>query len=109
MIRNDQAFYETPNAQVPLNDRQSGELAPVALEQLARYQALARSWYMERHEHQGRDGWCCMVDECDETLWFVNDLDGNIYHYTDDEILALKVAHIRQIHDGETWQIKTTS
>lgn len=100
-------YFLTPNKMIPLNDRPAGEIAPVALEQLAAWQALARRWPIERHCHdtetrKGQPCWCCGV--CDKTIWFVNDPHGNIFVYSDDEILALKVAHIRQAHAEDKWE-----
>jgi hypothetical protein len=100
-----EGYYATSNKMVPLQDREAGEIAPVALEQLRGYQARAQSWPMERHEHHsetamGRPCWCCVVCDPCETIWFINDRAGGIYTYTEDEILALKVAHIRQVHDN---------
>jgi hypothetical protein len=62
---------------------------------------------MERHEHWDerhdmfRNCWCCTVCDPCETLWFVDDPAGQIFTYTEDEILTLKVAHIRQAHDKD--------
>ena len=101
-----EGYYATSNKMVPLQDREAGEIAPVALEQLRGYQSRAQSWPMARHSHnsdtaKGRPCWCCTVCNPCETVWFVNDRAGNIYTYSDEEILALKVAHIRQVHsDG---------
>jgi hypothetical protein len=94
-----EGFYMTPNVNIPLNKREAGEIADVALNQLAEWEAIARPWPMERHIHNDRPSWCCAV--CDKTIYFVNDPRGEIYVYTDAEILALKVAHIRQAHSGE--------
>lgn len=84
-------YYETPNQMIPLNDRAPGELAPIALEQLAPYQRIAEDWGIYPQE-------CYRCKKCDQSLWFVNDKRGQLYRYTDDEILALIVAHIRQRH-----------
>jgi hypothetical protein len=97
-----QGYYKTPNVNIPLNDRESGTIADVALKQREEWEAIARPWPMERHchdteERKGQPCWCCAV--CDQTIFFINDPQGNIYIYTDAEILALKVAHVRQCHD----------
>jgi hypothetical protein len=100
-------FYQTPNLMIPLNDRENGQIAEVALEELGHWQEAAQFWTMARHEHKGRPCWCCTICDPCETLWFVNDLSGKVYTYTDDEILALKVAHLRQCHpEGNTWTPK---
>ena len=109
MRKTRRGYYATPNKDIPLNDREAGQLAPVALEQLRTYQGRANNWPMERHEHYDeydevmRACWCCVVCKVCETLWFVNDPDGNVYSYTEDELQTLKVAHIRQslmVHSG---------
>lgn len=94
-------YYQAPNTMTPLNNRLPGTIAAIAMEQLKAWQAIAQHWPVERHCHdteqyKGRPCWCCA--KCDKTIWFINDLDGNIYVYSADEILALKVAHIRQAH-----------
>jgi hypothetical protein len=94
-------YFQTPNLMIPYNDRPEGEIAPIALAQLEEWEAVAREWPVERHTHQSeysppRPGWCCA--KCDKTIWFVNDPFGKIYQYTPREILALKVAHLRQCH-----------
>jgi hypothetical protein len=102
-----EGYYQTPNIMIPLNDRPPGEIAPVALEQLAMWENIARGWPVERHCHDvynddgklicnGQPCWCCA--DCDKTIWFVNDPSGKIFVYADEEILALKVAHVRQCH-----------
>lgn len=96
-----EGYYSTPNLMVPLNDREPGTIAQVALDQLAEWERIARHWPVERHCHdseqkKGQPCWCCAF--CDKTIWFINDPHGNIYTYDAGEILALKVAHIRQAH-----------
>lgn len=97
----EKGYYQTPNKMIPLNDREPGELAPIAIKQLEEYVKVARYWPVERHIHntpekKGQPCWCCGI--CDQTIWFVCDPYGTMYTYTTDEILALKVAHIRQSH-----------
>jgi hypothetical protein len=100
-------YFQTPNVMVPLNSRGEDEIAPIAMEQLRSYQRRAANWPMERHEHWDerhdmfRNCWCCTVCDPCETLWFVDDPAGQIFTYTEDEILTLKVAHIRQAHDKD--------
>jgi hypothetical protein len=99
-------YYSTPNKNIPLNDREPGEVAAVAMEQLRSYQERAANWPVARHnDHHseyaiGRPCWCCTVCDPCQTLWFINDTAGGIYSYTDDEIMTMKVAHIRQVHSG---------
>jgi hypothetical protein len=98
-------YMATPNTEIPLNDREPGTVASIAMEQLRSYQGRATYWPMGRHEHWDewyeimRTCWCCTVCDPCETLWFVNDPADNVFSYTEDEILTLKVAHIRQAHD----------
>lgn len=61
--------------------------------QLAAWQELARTWpvYLDEQEH-------FRCKECNVTIWRLNDDNGQGYIYTAEELLALKVAHIRQSH-----------
>lgn len=92
-------YGNTPNKDIPLNDRESGAIASIAMEQLRSYQERAANWRMYRVRREGRDVSCCQA--CLQALWFVSDEDEQLYVYTDDELLALKVAHIRQAHDKD--------
>jgi len=87
------SYCLTPNVMVPLNSRKTGSIATVAMEQLRHYQSIARKW------QTWPDGRCRRCMECDENIYFTHDTNANPYMYTDDEILALIVAHIRQVHD----------
>jgi len=89
------SYFETPNMYVPLNDREKGELAQVALDQLMPFQNAAESWPIYS------DGRCNRCKECHENIWFTTDPQGHKYIYTEDEIMALKTAHIRQCHERE--------
>lgn len=91
-----QGYYETPNIYVPLNDREEGEIAPIALEQLAIYQRAAAEWPILAYVRKGRECNTCGI--CDENIWFTSDQAGTKYRYTEEELSALKVAHIRQVH-----------
>lgn len=92
-------YFQTPNVDIPLNDRPTGTIAPVAMEQLRAYQRTASNWPVFEVRRDGRDCMCCQ--QCNECLWFVTDEEEQRYQYTDDELSALKVAHIRQAHDKE--------
>lgn len=100
-------MFQTPNSDIPLNAREAGSLATIAMEQLRTYQGRAANWPVARHEHWDeyyeimRPCWCCTVCDPCETLWFVSDPAGNIYSYSDEEIQTLKVAHLRQAHDKD--------
>lgn len=89
-------YYETPNVFVPLNARDKGEIAPIALEQLALYQRVAAEWPILAYVRKGRECNTCGI--CDENIWFTSDQAGIKYSYTEEELTALKVAHIRQVH-----------
>jgi|SRR5579862_458890 hypothetical protein len=86
------AYYQTPNMYVPHNDRPKGEIANVALEQLKAWESIAESWGVYT---DGRSNRCA---ECHQNIWFSMDAARHPYTYTEEEILALKVAHVRQCH-----------
>jgi hypothetical protein len=69
-----------------------GTIHPIGLRQLAAYQEIAVDW--PRYP----DGRANRCGKCDQNLWYTYDLNGNHYVYTDEEKLALVVAHIRQNH-----------
>lgn len=85
-------YFQTPNMYVPYNDRESGEIAPIAIEQLEAWKAAAETWQTYT------DGRANRCQECHQNIWFTKDPQGYPYTYTDDDISALKVAHIRQNH-----------
>lgn len=85
-------YFLTPNKMIPLNDRPAGEIAPIALEQLEGWRAVAEGW--ETYS-DGRSNRC---KECHQNIWFSRDPQGHEYTYTYHEVLALKVAHLRQCH-----------
>lgn len=85
-------YYSTPNSNIPLNNRPPGEIAPIAWEQLKPYRDAASTWPV--HE-DGRFNRCRV---CTQNIWFWHDANGNPYVYETDEIIALIVAHIRQVH-----------
>lgn len=68
----------------------------IALEQLAGYQTVAIDW--PRYP----DGRAVRCGKCDQSIWFAYDINGTPYVYEDHELLALKVAHIRQVHPEAT-------
>jgi hypothetical protein len=87
-------YFETANINVPLNRREKGEVADVAKLQLHEYEERATVWPVYT------DGRCNRCRECHQNIWFSKDPHGTPYAYKTEEILALKVAHIRQAHDG---------
>ena len=88
-----EGYYQTPNLMIPLNDREPGEIADIAKEQLERWREIADTWPVYT------DGRCNRCKECHQNIWFSTDPRGYKYDYNTDEILALKVAHVRQCHD----------
>ncbi len=89
-------YFQTPNIMVPLNNREPGEIADIARLQLENYQALALVWPTTNVYRDQRH--CVVCSECRQCLWFRLDKNGQEYLYSDDELQALKVAHIRQLH-----------
>jgi hypothetical protein len=85
-------YYQTPNLMIPHNKRNPGEIADIALADLAGWQAVASEWDVYT------DGRVNRCKECHQSIWFTKDPQGHDYQYTDDEILTLKVAHLRQCH-----------
>ena len=88
----EKGYYQTPNVNVPLNDRPKGEIAEVAKRQLRPYQVAASTWPID---HSGISRLCGV---CKQNLWFYADIYGKPYFYQPGEITALIVAHIRQVH-----------
>lgn len=91
-------YYLTPNDQIPLNDREKGEIAEVALLQLMRYNAAAETWPVGQEYRDDR--YCNVCRVCDQNIWFSTDLKDQPFKYSEAELKALIVAHIRQIHEG---------
>lgn len=97
-----QGYYQTPNTQIPLNQRQKGELAEIAVTQLEAFQLRARAWPMrevsrEDINNNSRHGMACSY--CDQMVYFISDPNGILFNYSDEEMLALTVAHVRQRHE----------
>lgn len=88
-----EGYYNTPNKMIPLNDREPGEIADIAWEQLEPYRIAAKTWPVYT------DGRCNRCEECHQNIWFTTDLQRTAYTYDPEEIQALIVAHIRQCHD----------
>lgn len=68
-------------------------LAPLAARQLAAWEELAHDWtgYLDEDE-------VVRCASCHIGLWRIRDDHGTQYQYTDEQLLALKVAHLRQAH-----------
>jgi hypothetical protein len=105
-------FYMTPNLMIPLNKRETGEIADVALDQLRPYQEAADQWPMHRAYHpvyiqvngepviahgKTRYGMECRL--CGQFIYYISDPNGNAYSYQDGETKTLTVAHIRRQHE----------
>lgn len=95
--------YWTSNKMIPLNDREPGEIAPIAWQQLRRFENAADTWPLVDHRHHSdthapQMGKCCRI--CDKTVFFTQDPQGVVYEYTVAQMRALVVAHIRQCHEA---------
>lgn len=97
-------FYQTPNINVPLNKRNRGELAEIALQQLALWDLIAEAWDIRYVVREDRE--CNICAMCAQNIYFTSDKTGNKYDYNEGELRALIVAHIRQRHPEamEQWQ-----
>lgn len=80
--------------QHPNDSPQDGTIHPIALTQLAVYRSRALLW---DYYTDGRANRCY---ECHQNIWFSQDASGFDYVITDEQIIALTVAHIRQAHDS---------
>jgi hypothetical protein len=70
-------------------------VSALALRQLAAWEHLAEKWPV----YTAEAGYIrCAHD--DLTVWRAEDNQGNHYTITDDEILALRVAHLRNHHQN---------
>jgi hypothetical protein len=69
-----------------------GTIHPIALGQLVTWQDIALKWPLAQVDRENRCG------VCEQNIWFLCDTKGQVYKYTNDEILALVVAHLRQRH-----------
>jgi|SRR5215472_17721121 len=93
----DRGYFTTPNVNIPLNDRGPGEIADIALQQLRPYQVAAETWPIVHTTRDNRSVNLCR--ECYENIWFDSDIHDVPYTYSEEEIQALIVAHIRQAHE----------
>lgn len=89
-------YHNTPNTQIPLNNREPGTVADIAKQQLAQYQDQAKVWSIEFQPRDGREAMVC--SECGQALWFKADRAGHAYVYTPQMKDALIVGHIRRSH-----------
>ena len=63
-------------------------------EELKEWREIAGGWAT----YKTMDESACRCIRCNQSIYFVYDMHGEHYTYTEDEILALKIAHIRQVH-----------
>lgn len=96
------AYFNTSNSKIPLNSRAPGDLAQVAKDQLSAFQEAAKNWplYIDVNDLRA----CHRCTRCGQNIWFGTDSEGRDYHYTEDEIMTLVVAHIRQAHEDQPWK-----
>jgi hypothetical protein len=87
-----EGYYQTPNVNIPHNNRPKGEIAPIALAELEGWRAVAREWDVYT------DGRCNRCHDCHANIWFSTDPQRGEYMYAPGETLALIVAHLRQCH-----------
>lgn len=95
-------YFQASNVSIPINQRPKGELANIAVTQLEAFQLRGRTWPLrevsrEDDNNNYRHGMECSY--CNQMIYFISDVTGILYEYTDDEKLALIVAHIRQAHE----------
>jgi hypothetical protein len=76
----------------PNGSKKDGTIHDIALSQLHAYQAYADTTSL------WPDGRCHRCMDCDQNIYFGYDEYGVVYNYTDEEIRALKVGHIRICH-----------
>lgn len=75
--------------------RPLGELAPVAIRQLAAWEKIAEAWQAKvalDEEGVGRCG------DCGKGVLVWIDRHGSPYRYTHEQVLALTVLHLRNHH-----------
>jgi hypothetical protein len=87
-------YFQTPNANIPLNQREPGEIAEIAKEQLAQWEEIAQAWELSYRDDTGYVR--CL--KCEQTIYRSHDDNGIPYMMIKGEKLALTVAHIRQVH-----------
>jgi hypothetical protein len=77
----------------PLHD-----IAPLARTQLAAWEDLARDWIAYYDPEPDTAVAIARCVSCHTGLWRITDEAGHDYQYTAAQMLALKVAHLRQAH-----------
>jgi hypothetical protein len=115
-MRKDRGYYQTANKDIPLNDRGKGEIAPIAFDQLRPYREAAQTWPVYNEMRDGETmgpRWVHACRICTQAIWFNSDENKVAYDYSEEEMLALIIAHIRQCHSKlvtgeEEWPIATT-
>ena len=92
-------YYETPNVNIPYNDREPGQIADIAWEQLKPYHIAAQTWPVGEEYRDGRQ--CNICRKCNQNIWFTTDPANIAFMYEEDAILSLITAHVRQVHAKE--------
>lgn len=68
------------------------------------YQEQALSEWIDKAEHwevYSDDMRHMRCRECHQNIYFICDPSGNEFLYSHGEVMALKIAHIRQVHSGQ--------
>jgi hypothetical protein len=94
----EQGYYETPNIYINHNNRPKGQVAEIALEQLAPFVRAAKGWSLREVNRDNRHGMACSL--CNQMIFFISDVNGVLFAYSEDDIQALVTAHIRQLHES---------
>jgi hypothetical protein len=75
--------------------------AHLAQDQLRPFREAALTWPIWttlRHSETSPPRWSHVCRYCDQTIWFKNDLQNRPFTYSEEEIVTLITAHIRQVH-----------
>jgi hypothetical protein len=86
----------------PNDSPRDGTIHVIAREILESFTNAARRWplrevWREDDNNNTRHGMACSY--CDQIIYFISDSRGILFDYSDDELLLLTVAHVRQIHE----------
>lgn len=69
-----------------------GVIHPMAVKVLEQWEGEAFNW--PRYP----DGRCVRCGKCDQSIYMSRDIHGVLYNISQEEILSLTVAHLRQRH-----------
>lgn len=77
----------------------TGQVSPSAIRELAAWEGVAFEWKWYVHPDT-----YLRCQECHQAIARMADRNRELYDYTDAELMALKVAHLRQVHsEVMTW------